>query len=116
MSIYQLVPDPEAVLKLEPEELAGVVLQYLNSSKGLRLNRHNFSLPSTVQEYPLQYHERISEALMEAWMWLEREGLIAPRPGATSDGTAGYPVARTSCRTRRETRRVPRTDAPRCAG
>jgi uncharacterized protein (TIGR02391 family) len=38
-------------------------------------------LPHTVQEFPAKYQERISQALMEAWVWLEREGLIAPMPG-----------------------------------
>ena len=87
-TIYSIIPDPEAVLGLEPEELAGVVLEYLNSlgemGKG-SLNRYNFSLPHTYQQYPSQYHERISEALMEAWVWLEREGLIAPQPGSQGE-------------------------------
>lgn len=82
-TIYQPLPDPDALLALEPEELAGVVLQHLaldppNSSS---LNRYNFSLPHTVREYPHPRQEAISQALMEAWVWLEREGLVAPRPG-----------------------------------
>jgi uncharacterized protein (TIGR02391 family) len=87
-SIYSIIPDPEALLALEPEELAGVVLEFLNSidervSGGL--NRYNFSLPHTVKDYPQQYQEKISQALMEAWVWLEREGLIAPKPGQVGD-------------------------------
>lgn len=84
-SIFSLLQDPETLLALEPEELAGVVLEYLNSLSDIErgeLNRHNFSLPHTVRDYPPQYQERISQALMEAWAWLEREGLIAPKPGA----------------------------------
>ena len=45
-SIYEIVPDPEALLALEPEELAGVVLEYLNSIDEKREgspNRYNFS-------------------------------------------------------------------------
>ena len=83
--IHALIPDPEALLALEPEELAGAVLQCLNSlnsSSSGQLNRYNFSLPNTVQEYPPEYQTRISEALMEAWVWLEREGLLAPKPGS----------------------------------
>jgi uncharacterized protein (TIGR02391 family) len=45
------------------------------------LNRYNFSLPHTLQGYPPAYHARVGEALMEAWVWLEREGLLAPKPG-----------------------------------
>lgn len=88
VSIFSMVPDPEALLALEPEELAGVVLQYLNSipetDRG-QLNRYNFSLPHTVREYPPAYRNQISQALMEAWVWLEREGLLAPKPGSKGE-------------------------------
>ncbi|HDQ05730.1 MAG TPA: hypothetical protein ENN36_03280 [Candidatus Bathyarchaeota archaeon] len=93
-SIFSIIPDPDAVLALEPEELAGIVLEYLNaldpSDRG-QLNRYNFSLPHTVQEYPSEYRAKISQALMEAWIWLEHEGLIAPKPG---DHGAGVFITR----------------------
>jgi uncharacterized protein (TIGR02391 family) len=82
-TIFNLIPDPEQVLALEPEELAGVLLEYLNSvphdSRG-QLNRYNFGL-HCADDYPRSHHESIGQAFMEAWVWLEREGLIAPRPG-----------------------------------
>lgn len=87
-SIYPLLPDHEALLALEPEELAGVVLQFLNlltEGDSGQLNRYSFSLPHRVQAYPQKHHAGISEALMEAWVWLEREGLLAPRPGAQGE-------------------------------
>lgn len=87
-SIFSIIPDPETLLALEPEELAGVVLEYLNSlseSERGQLNRYNFSLRHTVKDYPDQYQERITQALMEAWVWLEREGLIAPKPGSEGE-------------------------------
>lgn len=34
--------------------------------------------------YPNEYRDRIGEALTEAWIWLEREGLVAPKPGQTA--------------------------------
>jgi len=86
--IYDIIPDPEALLALEPEELAGVVLEYLNSvdeKVSGDLNRYNFSLYHTVKEFPEQYRNRISQALMEGWVWLEREGLIAPKPGSQGE-------------------------------
>lgn len=55
MSIHSLVPDAKAVLALEPEELAGVVMEHFNSlpaSERNNLNRYNFGLAHTVQEYP----------------------------------------------------------------
>lgn len=56
--LFSPVHDPEILLALEPEELAGVVLQYLNSlSEGDqgKLNRCTFGLPRTVQQYPPEY-------------------------------------------------------------
>lgn len=61
VSIHSLVPDSEALLALAPEELAGVVLQYLNSlsnSDSGQLNRYNISLPHTVQAYPSEHRDR----------------------------------------------------------
>ena len=85
MSIHSLVPDATALLALEPEELAGVLMEHLNSlpeSEQQNLNRYNFSLPYTVQEYPQDQRHDLSQALMEAWVWLEREGLLVPKPGS----------------------------------
>jgi uncharacterized protein (TIGR02391 family) len=82
-SIPQLLPDVEALLALEPEELAGVVLQFLvgEGDQSSSLNRYNFGLHHTVDGYPRDRQEAASRALMEAWVWLEREGLVAPKPG-----------------------------------
>jgi uncharacterized protein (TIGR02391 family) len=86
-SICDLLPDPETLLALEPEELAGFVLSFLNSQgeNTTALNRYNFAMPSTYDRYPREYLEGVGRALMEAWGWLEREGLLAPRPGTTGD-------------------------------
>src|SRR5437588_3428486 len=87
MSIHSLIPDAQTLLALEPEELAGIILQYFNSlpERASELNRYNFSLPNTVQEYPREYHDQLGRALMEAWVWLEREGLLAPSPQQGGD-------------------------------
>jgi uncharacterized protein (TIGR02391 family) len=88
MSIHSLVPDPEALLALEPEELAGVLMEHLNAlppQEQQQLNRYNFGLSHTVREYPPSHHESITRALMEAWGWLEREGLLAPKPGSQGE-------------------------------
>lgn len=84
MGIYDIIPDYNALLALEPEEIGGVILEYLNDlppGAQAPLNRYNFGLTHTVEEYPKTYWTEISQALMEGWMWLEREGLIAPKPG-----------------------------------
>lgn len=87
-TLYSIIPDPKSVLSLEPEELAGIVLEVLNSLDNAdrgQLNRYNFTLIDSgrFREYPPEYQKQISEAVMEAWVWLEREGLVAPLPGST---------------------------------
>ena len=70
MSIHALVPDAEALLELEPEELAGVVMEHLNSlpaSAQGQLNRYNFTLDHTVREYPQDQWVELTQALMEVW-------------------------------------------------
>lgn len=81
MSFSNLIPNVDALLALEPEELAGLVLQYLSSASSSELNSHNFTLQSNVGSYPQARQDEARRALMEAWVWLEREGLLAPRPG-----------------------------------
>src|SRR5687768_6595505 len=86
MKLFDIVGDAEALLALEPEELAGVLLEYLNQQTERErdnLNRYNYSLAHTVAEYPAEHREGLSRARMEAWVWVEREGLIVPKPGAS---------------------------------
>lgn len=87
-TIHSLLPDADALLALEPEELAGYLIEHLNSlpDKELaQLNRYNFSLGTPAQDYPQESRKNVISALMEAWIWLEREGLIAPKPAATGE-------------------------------
>lgn len=82
-TIHSIIPDHEALLALEAEEIAGIILEHLNSPENAsHLNRYNFGLPDVVNEYPRERRDEISKVLMEGWVWLEREGLIAPRPGS----------------------------------
>lgn len=89
--INSIIPNAEDLLALQPEELAGLVLQWWNSIPKLTLNKYNWGLKHTVSGYPQQYHKELLQALMEAWVWMEREGLVAPEPG---DGDFGYFVTR----------------------
>jgi hypothetical protein len=81
-TLHSLLPNAESVLALEPEELAGYMLEWLNSIENLQLSRHNISLDHNVEEYPQNYHGQIQMALMGAWAWLEGHSFIAPLPGA----------------------------------
>jgi len=84
MSIHSVMPDAQALLALEPEELAGVVLQHLNSVSqewpGILTRRIFCASNEIVEGYPRDLWEPIQRALVEAWAWLEREGLIAWDP------------------------------------
>jgi len=86
--INSILPDPEVLLALEPEEVGGFLLQYLNSlpeDEQKRLNFYNFSSSHFVRDYPKPLHEKIKYAFMEGVIWLENEGLIAPRPEGQRD-------------------------------
>ncbi len=90
--LSRLVPDAQTLLALAPEELAGVLLEVLSSypqNHSGQLNRYNFSIsPDAVQGYPNQFHTQIRQALMEAWAWLEREGLLVPQVGQQGEWMA----------------------------
>ncbi|HEV8717500.1 MAG TPA: hypothetical protein VGX03_32350 [Candidatus Binatia bacterium] len=88
MRINDFVPNADTLLTLEPEELAGMVLQYLASlveHSSSDLNRCSFTNPSSVARWSPNRSEEVARALTEAWIWLEREGLIAPKPGDQYD-------------------------------
>ncbi|HXC49723.1 MAG TPA: TIGR02391 family protein [Candidatus Limnocylindrales bacterium] len=87
MLFSDLVSDVDSLLALEAEELAGLVLQYLASPKvkANELHRQNFGRSNALQGYPQERHDEISRAIMEAWVWLLREGLLAPTAESSGD-------------------------------
>lgn len=87
--INEAFPPPDELLRLEPEEIAVFLLDYLceieseNSSRG-QLNRYNFTLDSNMKHYSADKSEEVVMVIAEAWVWLEKEGMLAPRPGDSS--------------------------------
>jgi uncharacterized protein (TIGR02391 family) len=77
-SMHSLIPDPEDLLALEPEELAGPLLECLSAGSDSVFEAHFIWL--YVKEYPEEHWNKLSSAFMVAWNWLLREGLIAPVP------------------------------------
>jgi uncharacterized protein (TIGR02391 family) len=80
-----MIPNEDDLLALEVEELAGILLVYLNSCgsnsgdsvvQNDLISVHNFvrNLESHP-EYPTQ-RSAVNRALMEAWNWLQREGFL----------------------------------------
>lgn len=86
MSLTEILPDIQTVLEMEPEELAPFVLHTLDKLPEQRLNRHNFTMISQeYQKYAGQHLEDFSRRVVEAWVWLESEQFLAPKPG--TDGS-----------------------------
>jgi hypothetical protein len=86
MQLVNLLPPLEDFLSMQPEEIAPLVLKYLETQTNI--NRYNFSLPSReIEEYGKGKSNDVYKILMETWMWLEIEGFLAPQPG-TMDGWA----------------------------
>jgi len=83
-TLAELIPNPDTVLALEPEELAGVAFELLSSTgpnEPSRLHPSSFTSILTIGDYPKNKKEAIEYALSESWQWLCLEGLIAPRAG-----------------------------------
>ncbi len=84
-ALGDIIPDAEVLLGLQPEEVGVALLEVLNSPSypEEKFNPHNvirglFRVPNEV--YPSERQIEIEHALMEAWTWLQNEGLIAPLP------------------------------------
>lgn len=84
MSFQNEFPPIENALEMEPEELAPFVLKYLSTrEKTGKMNRYNFTLGSSSEygEYAGSHKTEFLKRLMEAWIWLEKEMFLAPKPG-----------------------------------
>jgi uncharacterized protein (TIGR02391 family) len=93
-TLAELIPDPNAFLALEPEELAGVALELISSAgpnEPSRLHPSSFASSQVIGNYPRNLREEIERALIEGWQWLVQEGLIAPNP---SDGNGWHFITR----------------------
>ena len=82
LTLFDLIPDPDVVLALEPEELAGVAMELITPAEPSgpsRLHPSSFAHPDTIGKYAENRRVEIEYALLEGWNWLVQEGLIAPR-------------------------------------
>ncbi len=89
--LFEMLPDAEDLLNLEPEELAGPLLVSLENREKINLqiiigydrlaweiNQNALNIPNL--NYPKGTREDVLFALMEAWQCLVSEGFVAPRP------------------------------------
>jgi hypothetical protein len=82
-NIQDYIKDPGIFLSLPVEERAHVLMQYIVAylSSNRSVHRNNTVNPSTLrQQFPGFPLERLQTSMTEAWIWLEREILIAPKP------------------------------------
>jgi uncharacterized protein (TIGR02391 family) len=83
-TLISLFPEPEPILLLEPEEVAWVILEIVQSWDASRIhqqmNHHNFEVEQ-VKPYK-KLNQEVMDVLSEGWAWLKRECLFVPRPGS----------------------------------
>jgi uncharacterized protein (TIGR02391 family) len=83
MELRSIIPDPEVLLSLEVEELAGVLLMHLNSRGDGGANLHQYNFFNEFRNNPVygnrvkERDEKVNRAIMEAWDWLLHEGFLA---------------------------------------
>lgn len=84
MLMEKFFPPVETALELQPEELAILLLKcliQLPESSSSDLNLHNFVISPDLRNYSGDRYKDIAAAITEAWIWLERELMLAPTPG-----------------------------------
>lgn len=92
MSPSVSLPDPELMLAMEPEELAAVMLaavpQLLQLNMVARSNFLSAVLGNSGNEPTMARRDELEQALTEAWVWLEVQGLLIPAEG--NNGQNGW--------------------------
>ena len=84
--LWNFLSNADQLLALEPEELAGVVLEMLNSAPANYVfTKDKFALDQHYADYPQAKRGEIQNAVMEAWAWLEREGMLVSCPGRSGE-------------------------------
>ena len=95
--LHQAIPDPDALLALEPEELGATLLflirKRLERSPKATVHPHNFISEALSNDpsrgrsgYPPDKWDDIGIALSEAFSWLEAQALLVPEPRSVGQG------------------------------
>jgi uncharacterized protein (TIGR02391 family) len=81
-SLLELLPDPDVLLALAPEELARSLLRLVVEKRGANGRFHLTEVVNDIegvsgqQGYPRNRQEEILLAVFEAWNWLKVQGLL----------------------------------------
>jgi uncharacterized protein (TIGR02391 family) len=85
----QIFPVPELLLKMESEEIAGFLLEYLNEFplQSNMLNLQNLMGDmGPFASYAGPLFRQVTAVVAEAWGWLLSQGMIAPQPDSIGHG------------------------------
>jgi uncharacterized protein (TIGR02391 family) len=95
IELPKIIPDPDLLLALEPEELAVKLLFILRQRSEPRFHPNNLQSSELYGDsaprhprYPRQRQKEVELALTEAWAWLEAQGLVVPDEG--TNGQNGW--------------------------
>jgi len=81
----EIFPPIETALDMEPEELAPFVLKHLKKIGNINRNNYTSDKSVGIREYAREHLEEFQKRLIEAFIWLEREMFIAPKPGTMGE-------------------------------
>jgi len=82
------MPDARALLALEPEEFAGILLEivpHVAQRAGFVLGSFTQDTPPYEENYPPAARDEIQVAVAEAISWMETQGIIVRNPGQPVD-------------------------------
>jgi len=90
----ETIPDLDALLVMEPEELGAHMLFLLKDAYPQR-HFHPGNMMGELYQghgpaYPRDREEEVYAAVQEAWAWLQAQGLILPAPG--TNGQHGWMI------------------------
>jgi len=77
--------DAEAFLVAGPEDLGPVLLRLIQGERQAKVHESAFLTPlwnGNRAGYPYHKKETVERAFVEAWQWLQNEGLLIPAPGS----------------------------------
>lgn len=94
IELINAIPDHEVLLTLEPEELAAKLIFLFRCRKDMMVHFSGFEnglwgdSSNGRPGYPHEHRREIGLALIEAWNWLEVQGLLVPEDG--TNGQNGW--------------------------
>lgn len=95
--LVDIVPDPELVLKMGPEDLGFILLRIARSTQENGMfhpacvngaGRNGYGAPPDAKRYSRQYEGPIQQAVNEGWAWLKNQLLVVQAEG--TNGQNGW--------------------------